>query len=82
MSGNKNVYSVLQVLQNDALRACVGYPVGYELTRVELRKKAKLSSLYQRWDRQLLMIMFNESKREANIVEPCSRHAPITETKS
>ena len=70
MSGNKNSFVPLQTLQNDALRACVGYPDGYRMTRVELHKNAKLGSVYQRWDQQLLMIMYEESKRVDNIVEP------------
>ena len=44
MSGNKNDYEALQILQNDALRACIGYPNGYELSRIALHVKAKLSS--------------------------------------
>ena len=70
MSGNKNDYTSLQTLQNEALRACVGYPTGYQMTRVELHKTAKLASLYQRWDKQLLMIMYDESRSAENIVEP------------
>ena len=46
MSGNKNDYSDLQVLQNDAIRACIGYPDGYTLSRSALHEKAKLSSLF------------------------------------
>ena len=32
MSGNQSNYTSLKVLQNDALRACVGYPIGYEMS--------------------------------------------------
>ena len=63
-------YSPLQILHNDALRACVGYPNGYQMSRVDLHKIAKLSSVYQRWDQQLLMIMYDESRCVENIVEP------------
>ena len=70
MSGNKNDYEALQILQNDALRACIGYPNGYELSRIALHEKAKLSSLYQRWDKQLLMMMHTVSTEEENILIP------------
>ena len=70
MSGNKNNFVPLQTLQNDALRACVGYPIGYQTSRVDLHKTAKLGSVFQRWDKQLLMIMYDESRRIGNIVEP------------
>ena len=46
MSGNKNDYFDLQVLQNDAIRAGIGYPDGYTLSRIALHEKAKLSSLF------------------------------------
>ena len=70
MSGNKNSFSSLQVLQNDALRACVGYPIGYNMSRIELHKTAGLSSIFQRWDKQLLLIMYDEARCNENIVEP------------
>ena len=70
MSGNKNDYSDLQVLQNDVIRACIGYPDGYTLSRIALHEKAKLSSLFQRWDKQLLMMMYNASLDDTNIVIP------------
>ena len=70
MSGNKSAYTSLQTLQNDALRACVGYPNGYAMSRVDLHKTAKLSSVFQRWDKQLLMVMYDESRQIDNIVEP------------
>ena len=62
MSGSVNCYKSLQVLQNDALPTCVGYPAGYDMSRIELHKTAKLSSVFQRWDKQLLMIMYNEAR--------------------
>ena len=40
------------------------------MSRVDLHKIAKLSSVYQRWDQQLLMIMYDESRRVENIIEP------------
>ena len=39
MSGNQGNYCALQVLQNDALRAYVGYPLDYEMSCEELHKK-------------------------------------------
>ena len=69
MSGNRNGYAPLQILQNDALRACVGYPQGYNMSRIDLHKRAKLSSIFQRWDKQLLLAMYDESRRDDNIVE-------------
>ena len=70
MSGNKTNYVPLQTLQNDALRSCVRYPTGYQMSRIGLHKTAKLSSVFQRWDKQVLMIMYDESKRLENIAEP------------
>ena len=46
MSGNKNGYIPLKILQNDVLRACVGYPQGYNMSRIELHKRVNLSSVY------------------------------------
>ena len=48
MSGNKTNYVPLQTLQNDALRSCVGYPTGYQMSRIDLHKTAKLKSVFQR----------------------------------
>ena len=45
MSGNKNSFLPLQVLQNDAIQACIGYPLGYGMSRVDLHKTAKISSI-------------------------------------
>ena len=70
MSGNKNCYIPLQILQNDALRACVGYPDGYNMSRVNLHERVKLSSVFQRWDKQLLLVMFEEARDVDNVVEP------------
>ena len=70
MSGNKSDYQDLQILQNNALRICVGYPNGYQLSRVELHTKAKLSGVLQRADMNLLSIMYDESLKESKIVEP------------
>ena len=70
MSGNKADYASLQIIQNDALRACVGYSNCYNMSRSDLHKKAKLSSVFQRWDKQLLLIMYDESRQEDKIVVP------------
>ena len=70
MSGNVNKYTALQTLQNDALRTCVGYPDGYDMSRVDLHKRAKLSTIYQWWDKQLLCIIYDEARQAGNIVEP------------
>ena len=75
MSGNKNCYTSLQVLQNDCLRVCVGYPNGYNQTRAELHETSNLSSLYQRWDKQLLMIMYDDMViMLLNLCEPLDSH--------
>ena len=70
MSGNKTCYTPLQILQNDALRACVGYPDGYNMSRVDLHDRVKLSSVFQRWDKQLLLIMFDEARDVDNVIAP------------
>ena len=70
MSGNVNKYTALQVLQNESLRTCIGYPAGYEMSRVDLHKRAKVSTLYQWWDKQLLNIIYDETRQADNIVEP------------
>ena len=68
MSGNQANFCALQVLQNDALQSCVGYPLGYDMSRQELHTKAKLSSIYQRWDNQLINIMYDETRNADNLV--------------
>ena len=40
------------------------------LSRVELHRTTKLSNLYQRWDKQLLLIMYDEANQANNVVEP------------
>ena len=70
MSGNKCDYQGLQTLQNNALRTCVGYPIGYQMSRTELHSKAKLTGVLQRADMNLLIIMYKESQDDRNIVQP------------
>ena len=70
MSGNKSDYTGLQVLQNDALRICFGYPNGYTMSRDELHSEAKLTGVLQRADKQLLNYMYDESKSGNNLVIP------------
>ena len=48
MSGNKNKYSALQVIQNDALQACMGYYTGYEMSQNDLHTTALSSVVYTR----------------------------------
>ena len=47
------------------------------MSRVDLHKRAKLSSIYQRWDKPLLSIVNDETRHTGNIVEPVclTRHA-------
>ena len=47
-----------------------GYPTGYQISRIDHHKTSKLSSVFQRWDKQLFMSMYDESKCTENIVEP------------
>ena len=47
----------LQILQNDCLRASVGHPTGFNMLPSELHKTAKLNSVYQTWDKQLLIYL-------------------------
>ena len=57
----------LQILQNDCLRASVCHPTGYNMLRSELHKTAKLNSVYQTWDKQLLiylLIMYDKARRD------------------
>ena len=70
MSGNKNCFTSLQILQNDALRACVGYPDGYNMSRIDLHARVNLSSVFQRWDKQLLLLMYDEARIDDNVIEP------------
>ena len=70
MSGTQAKYNALQILQNDALWACVGFPHGYNMSRDELHKKATLSSIFQRWDKQLTIMMYDEAHRIENVVVP------------
>ena len=47
-----------------------GYPTGYQISRIDHHKTSKLSSVFQRWDKQLFMSIYDESKCTENIVEP------------
>ena len=40
------------------------------MSREELHKKAHLISIYQRWDRQLAVIMYDEARHDDNIAVP------------
>ena len=55
MSANKNELNSLQILQNDALRVCVGYPLGYNMSHEALHSRVKLSSIFQRWNPSCMM---------------------------
>ena len=54
----------LQVMQNDILRICNNSRIADKISIGKLHKKARLLSLSQRWEKQLLSLMYHCSKHE------------------
>ena len=63
---NKNKKGDLQIIQNDALRCCSNVRVNDRISKIELHKKAKISSLEQRRCVQLLLLMYKLSRKVGN----------------
>ena len=51
-------------MQNDVLRFAKNVRIKDMISRIKLHKEAKLLSLYQRREKQLLILMYKLSKKE------------------
>ena len=62
----------LQVLQNNALRLCLGYRLLDRVQIDHLHNDCKKIGLEQRWRKQLLRLMYLHSKSDSNIKKSCT----------
>ena len=67
ISGNVFNRSDLQILQNDALRICFNVKLRDRVSVVRMHQRARLISLEQRRQKQLLNLMFIYKNRHVNI---------------
>ena len=74
ISGNVSDRSDLQTLQNDALRVCFNVKMRDRILIVQMHRRAKLLSLEQRRQKQLLNLMFIYKLRHEDVRRIHIRH--------
>ena len=78
LSANRGQKKDLQTLQNNALRICLRYNLFDRVSEERLHNEGKIQSLKQRSEKQLLKLMYYQSKNVEKIKEP-NRHTRAAE---
>ena len=78
MAVNRGQSKDLQTLQNNALRICLRYNLADRVSEERLNTEGRIQSLKQRNEKQLLKLMYYQSKKMENLKEP-NRHTRATE---